>query len=91
MAGSSARRARERNAKGKFTAKQITELHEQQYFKCNICKCCIQNKFHVDHIMPLKLGGNNDISNIQLLCQSCNLKKGAKHPNQFLKELGLLY
>jgi len=29
----------------------------------------------VDHIVPLKLGGTNDITNFQLLCQECNLKK----------------
>ncbi|MGN6640084.1 MAG: HNH endonuclease [Mucilaginibacter sp.] len=29
----------------------------------------------VDYIVPLKLGGTNDITNLQLLCQDCNLKK----------------
>jgi len=30
---------------------------------------------HFDHIIPLREGGLNDVSNIQLLCQRCNLKK----------------
>ncbi|CUS03332.2 HNH endonuclease [Candidatus Promineifilum breve] len=30
---------------------------------------------HYDHIVPLAQGGLNDVSNIQLLCQDCNLKK----------------
>ncbi|MCI0628042.1 MAG: HNH endonuclease [Acidobacteria bacterium] len=30
---------------------------------------------HYDHIIPLAQGGLNDVSNIQLLCQDCNLKK----------------
>lgn len=29
----------------------------------------------IDHIVPLKLGGNNDITNFQLICQPCNLQK----------------
>lgn len=29
----------------------------------------------IDHIVPLNLGGINDISNFQLICESCNLKK----------------
>ncbi|HLI77291.1 MAG TPA: HNH endonuclease signature motif containing protein [Acidobacteriaceae bacterium] len=30
-----------------------------------------------DHIVPLNLGGLNDVSNLQLLCQPCNGKKAA--------------
>src|SRR6266481_7722962 len=33
---------------------------------------------HVDHYIPVKLGGANETSNLQILCKSCNLKKGAK-------------
>ena len=29
----------------------------------------------IDHIVPLKLGGTNDITNLQILCKVCNLKK----------------
>ena len=31
-----------------------------------------------DHIIPLAAGGINDVSNIQLLCQTCNKSKGKK-------------
>ncbi|MFH1735263.1 MAG: HNH endonuclease signature motif containing protein, partial [bacterium] len=30
----------------------------------------------LDHIVPLKLGGTNEIINLQLLCPVCNGKKG---------------
>lgn len=33
---------------------------------------------HSDHIVPLESGGLNDISNMQLMCKDCNLKKGHK-------------
>lgn len=48
---------------------------------CAICLSDISGLLHVDfdraidHIVPLKLGGTNDITNLQLLCESCNLKK----------------
>lgn len=31
---------------------------------------------HFDHIIPLCEGGLNDVTNLQLLCHPCNLKKG---------------
>ena len=36
------------------------------------------NKIHIDHIVPLELYGSNDASNMQLLCSTCNTKKGAR-------------
>ena len=35
----------------------------------------LQNYEEFDHIVPLSQGGINDISNMQLLCESCNRKK----------------
>lgn len=32
----------------------------------------------VDHIIPRHLGGTNAMTNLQILCQSCNSKKKAK-------------
>jgi 5-methylcytosine-specific restriction endonuclease McrA len=31
---------------------------------------------HVDHIIPRRLGGDDSLLNLQLLCASCNLSKG---------------
>ena len=55
-----------------------------------LCAGCFgdlsQTGFHLDHVMPLALGGAHSDSNIQLLCPHCNLKKHAKHPADFFKE-----
>jgi hypothetical protein len=32
--------------------------------------------FHVEHIIPRKHGGSDDLSNLALACQHCNLHKG---------------
>lgn len=33
---------------------------------------------HYDHIIPLAVGGINDVTNLQLMCGACNLKKGRR-------------
>lgn len=34
---------------------------------------------HVDHVVPLSLGGGDDIENLQTLCNKCNLGKSNRH------------
>lgn len=36
----------------------------------------LKNDSSIDHIVPLALGGCNDLVNLQLLCETCNLQKG---------------
>lgn len=46
------------------------------------CKICRRRppeiKLHIDHIVPVSLGGKSNGSNIQFLCQDCNQKKSNK-------------
>lgn len=52
---------------------------------CTYCKkdlsgvMNISNRYHIDHIVPLEKYGLNDVSNLQLLCESCNTSKSSKH------------
>lgn len=43
--------------------------------------CCQQcgeteGMMHIDHIVPKRLGGSDLEENLQVLCKSCNLRKG---------------
>ena len=41
-----------------------------------ICQCCGSSlSLEFDHIIPYSCGGSSAVSNIQLLCQSCNRSK----------------
>lgn len=43
-----------------------------------VLDCEDRNSIHYDHIVSLSDGGINDISNIQLMCRGCNLRKSSK-------------
>ena len=38
----------------------------------------VGSKTHYDHMVPLAQGGLNDVTNLQLLCQDCNLQKASR-------------
>jgi hypothetical protein len=84
------RRARERNAEGSYTAVEVKALFERQGGKCVHCTKSLRNGYHVDHIVPLAGGGTNWITNIQLLCGPCNVRKGATDPIEFARRNGRL-
>lgn len=45
-----------------------------------LCRHCgtDQGPFHVDHKIPLALGGSDNSKNLQILCAKCNQKKGMR-------------
>ncbi|MBT3478047.1 MAG: HNH endonuclease [Candidatus Marinimicrobia bacterium] len=45
-------------------------------FKC--LSCSSGDQLEVDHIKPVSIGGNTEFINLQLLCKSCNFKKGVQ-------------
>jgi 5-methylcytosine-specific restriction endonuclease McrA len=61
-----------------------------QKSKCACCGKSLKHSYHLDHIMPIALGGTNTDDNVQLLTPSCNLRKSAKHPDDWARENGRL-
>ena len=44
--------------------------------RCELCGAShAETQLDVDHIIPRNKGGANDISNLQMLCRSCNAQK----------------
>lgn len=74
------RRAKVKNAKGKFTAADVQLQLKTQKGKCWWCGKKIKDKYHVDHRIALDKQGSNDATNIVISCPACNLSKGNKMP-----------
>lgn len=75
---------------GKLSLDISERLYLLQKGKCACCGAELGKKFHLDHIVPLAMGGENIDSNMQLLTAKCNLQKWAKHPIDFMQERGFL-
>ena len=60
-------------------------LYGEQGGYCNGCETHFQPRhFEVDHIIPRAKGGTDHISNLQLLCSSCNKIKGTRSHEELL-------
>lgn len=85
------RRAATSGAAGRVEAAFVRELNQRQRGRCAICRGDLAALgTHLDHIVPLALGGEHAKANLQLLCPRCNLSKSAKHPIDFMQERGFL-
>ena len=67
-----------------FPKELKNELHRAQKGKCMYCgrKPGI-DLMDIDHKNPIAKGGSNAKRNLQLLCRSCNTRKGATTDRQF--------
>lgn len=70
------RRAKLRGCTGLYTPSEWQSLCAAYDNRCLCCGC--DGPLTVDHVVPVSKGGNNDITNIQPLCQPCNSRKGVQ-------------
>lgn len=84
------RRAQKRASESTLSRGMRKRLFTLQQGKCPCCGQPLGTDYHLDHILPLKLGGTNTDGNVQLLRAVCNIQKGAKHPIDYMQEKGFL-
>lgn len=83
----SRRRSRMTGAGGTYTENDIAVMYDQQAGLCAGCSKDLNQKYEIDHIVPVLLGGSSWPDNLQLLCRTCNRSKGHKHPDKWFAEL----
>jgi len=69
-------RVRKSGCSGSHSEKDWLALCSRSRGRC--AKCGQKRALTRDHIIPLAIGGTDDITNIQPLCRSCNSAKGAR-------------
>ena len=54
---------------------------------CYVCKIKINyHNYHAGHIISVRNGGNNNISNLKTVCSCCNLSMGIENMEDFKKK-----
>lgn len=81
------RDAREKLAEGRHTSADIQRIGDAQGWRCFWCDDPTADKYHVDHLVPLARGGTNWPDNLCIACPTCNQRKHAKDPLEFIEEL----
>lgn len=72
-----------------LSAQLRSEVIKKNSGRCVYCSKALTtshgfpNSFHADHVLPVALGGTDDIANLVPACSSCNSKKNAKTVQQF--------
>jgi 5-methylcytosine-specific restriction endonuclease McrA len=84
------RRARKKESNGILSHGLAEKLFKLQKGKCPCCLHALGSDYHMDHIVPLSLGGSNTDDNIQLLRAVCNMRKHTDHPIDFMRKSGFL-
>lgn len=55
------------------------EIYERDQGICYLCGLFVkENAWHLDHIIPVALGGGHTRRNVAVSCPSCNRRKGTK-------------
>lgn len=71
-----------------MTGGELAEWIDGKEKSCHWCDAACESDYHVDHVMPLSKGGAHEKWNLAIACPPCNLKKNAKHPLDWLAEIG---
>jgi 5-methylcytosine-specific restriction endonuclease McrA len=81
------KRSEDNNVLFKIDMEELRKMFYESYGKgCRYCdkKMTLRNMV-CDHIIPLAKSGNSTVDNLQLICKSCNTRKGPLDEKDFIE------
>ncbi len=73
-----------RTALGEISGSDRYNVLARAGHRCELCGVSADERsLEVDHIIPRRDGGSDDLSNLQALCWKCNANKGARDSTDF--------
>lgn len=63
-------------------------IYEKAHGRCELCGARITyNSMTLDHVIPLAMGGADEVENLSCACLPCNQFKGSILPESFLEKI----
>jgi len=73
----------EENKRKKISKEEREKIKMKYHGKCGYCGYPLNQRFHIDHILPFRSGGECVNENLLAVCTSCNLQKGGRRLEDF--------
>lgn len=65
----------------------VDPTHHTDATECYWCGVELGDDCHIDHVIPIALGGRDIPTNLVRSCPTCNRSKNAKHPDDWADEI----
>lgn len=76
----------------KYSSEIKQLIYERANGRCELCgRKILFEDMTIDHVIPLSMGGEDNINNISCACQPCNTFKGNILPDTFFERISLIY
>lgn len=87
------RRNKKKSSKRKSHSRSVRKMiYNHAEGRCQLCGRKIKfEDMTLDHVIPLAMGGNDAVGNLQCACEFCNRQKGSYLPDDFVDRIAEIF